>query len=1315
MKAASLNHVYRVVWSHIQNAWTVVSETAKSSGKKSSVINASAISASAKALPLKLTSSTKIKLTLAAALSTLAMSNSAFALPTGAENIYGSFDSVTNGSTMTINQHTGKSIVNWQTFNIASGEAVNLLQPAGGVALYRVVGNNVSEIYGQLTASGQLFLINPNGILFGETAQVSVGSIVASSLDIKNDDFLNGRYHFTAADNAGSVINKGAIKADDEGYIVMLGKTVVNEGTLVANNGSVVLAAAKEAILDFYGNGLVKARLTGEAVDALVKNSGLIQANGGFVQLATSARSAAINVSGIIEANQLVERDGVIRLEGGDNAKVQVSGQLIAKGEGTTGGTIEVTGEQVALMKGALLDASGDTGGGTVLVGGDYQGKNGAVYNARTTYIAEGATIKADALLQGDGGKVIVWADDLTRYYGSISAQGGTNSGNGGFVEVSGKQNLAFIGKVNVGAENGLGGKVLLDPENIVLDSSTQASPTDNANGTPDVAFADNAGFTTTIQVSDVVGFSELFLQANNNIDVNSALHMTNLSGSVRLEAGNDINVNAGITSGYFGTVNLKADADNSGSGNLNIGASIIGYGGINLSAVDIKQTAGALITSGNPIVGHAGNVVINATGNIALGAINANGTTIGVNSGANGGSVQISTSNGSVSLGNISTTGSASGNSAGGGGEGGSISITAKNDVTTGNITTSSGNAGTSSTVSALSGEVDITSTVSNIKTGSISTRGGLNNLGANVTLSAGDKVETGVILTMAGSANVDNDGKSAGAINVSAVNSINVGTINASGANGNGVNKSGGNAGKVDLQSTNGDVVTNAITNIAGVATGSGVNGQVSDVVAQSGNDIVVNGNINAGSVLMSATNDIAVNGNIGTKNSNSITLTADADNSAQGNLNVTGFLRTETGAINLNGVNVIGSNLIKTAGGNVVINATNLVQLVTGIETYKSGLNSTAVNGGDVTIQAGEVTVGNISTFGSSANPDINAGHGGNVSITSSLGNIVTGEILTGGGLASGTGNGGNAGNLDINAKANLDLGLINTSAGTATGTGNQGTGGKVLAQAGADLNLNGNIQTTSQAADAVQLVAGANFKNNVDATITTGAGGQWTIYSSDPTNDVKGANLLASYDYKQYGTTFGGSLLGTGNGFVHQVSPTITAGLSGTATKPFDGNNVVTDTSGLTLALSGLIDGDRIKNSPVVIAGATFDTPAIGAGKPIAATYVVSFETQEGKAIFNPLAGTVDGYTINNTSTATGSITEIPSPRDDAGLGGLIGNNPALNIMSIVSLNPAAGDEEDPDAVACPVNQDSFGSTPILNSGVKLPNGVTSNCI
>jgi hypothetical protein len=802
---------------------------------------------------------------------------------------------------------------------------------------------------------------------------------------------------------------------------------------------------------------------------------------------------------------------------------------LIAQGQGTTGGTIEVTGEQVALMNSALLDASGDTGGGKVLVGGDYQGKNDAVYNARTTYVSSGATIKADAIKEGDGGKVVVWADDLTRYYGSISAQGGAASGNGGFVEVSGKQDLAFIGNVNVAAANGLGGSVLLDPETINLISGGSA-PADNASGTPDVAFADNAGGTTNINVAGITGFSELFLQATKDINVNAAVTM-NVDGNIRLEANNDINVNAALTTSGKGSINLKADADTDGVGNLAIGANITGPGGVILSAATLTHTAGNISASADDKgLGNSGSIKITVAGLADLGSANitANGRTApSASNGFNGGSVVIQA--GSLNMtGSINTSGSASGTPGNGettpttlptippippktlpigtGGTGGKVDITTTGNATVGNITTGAGNAGRNSIVSVASGEVSVKSTTGNVSVGNVTTKGGFNSVGNKVTLSAaGGTVTAGNIDTSAGTGRSNTDGKSAGAVNITANTSITTQSIVASGADGNGTNKSGGAAGAVTLKTTTGDV-----------------------------------------------------------------------------------------------------------------------------------------------------------------------------------------------------------------------NFGAITALGGAKTGTGTAGNGAKILVQAGQDAHMNGNILSGSNAADAVQVVAGRNFINSTNSSITTGATGRWTVYSNDPTGDVKGSNLLATYDYKQYGTAFGGALLGTGNGFVHQVTPTVTATLSGTSTKVFDGTNTVTDLSGLNLTTGGVLDNDVVTFSPGALTSASFDTAAVGAGKAITtgATTITSAVTNEGKVIYNAYT------TVTNNSTATGSITAVPvtppvaafaSPRDNAGLGGLIPNNPVLNTMFIVSLNPAAGDEDDLDAVACPTNEDHLGSTPILSSGVKLPDGVNSNCI
>ena len=1152
MKAASLNHVYRLIWSKIQHAWVAVAETARSQGKSSvnGHVSDASVSGSRFIRGMSFTTDTKWRFVIASAFAAAMLPQVASAFDNPIHSVpVGDITVIKHSDTYTENiHHSTINVVNYYEFNVLAGQRLDVNMVNGGSSLYRVVGNNASQILGTLNSNGSLFLVNQNGILFGNGAEVNVGNIVASSMDISNDDFVKGNYRFVAGSVLGAVENRGVIKSQNEGYIVLLGNTVNNSGTLVANNGSVVLGSAQEATLDFFGNGLVKAKLSGDALEATVKNSGFIQADGGLVQLATNARAAAINISGIVEANQLVERDGVIRLEGGDNAKVQVSGKLLAKGEQTTGGTIEVTGEQVALLDGALLDASGDTGGGKVLVGGDYQGKNAAVYNSRTAYIASGATIKADATQEGDGGKVIVWADDLTRYYGNISAQGGSVSGNGGFVEVSGKENLDFHGKVNVAAANGLGGTLLLDPTNIVL-SSTGSTLADNPDGDgfPDIEFND-PGTTTTVNIADVSGFSELFLQANNDITISDPLSMTNpmgnirfeakndihatgkgeggfVAGSVMMKANNDIHVNAEIKSGFIGSVRLIADADNFDGGNIAIGANISGGSGIFnagegvfLSAATISHTAGNISSTADVASGIGGSITIKTTGAANLGSANIisqGQAVVGAVAGGNAGGAVFIDANSLTMSGKIDASGSVSTDASESGGQGGKVTINTVNNASVGDIVTTSGAAGTgSSGPSALSSPVSIVSANGSIRTGDINSNGGANNIGADVTLIAATSVTTGDINTSAGLANSDTDGKSAGAVSITAGTNIKVGEITAKGANGNGTNKAGGNAGVVTLKATAGDI-----------------------------------------------------------------------------------------------------------------------------------------------------------------------------------------------------------------------DMGAIDNRIGTPTGNGKAGLTATILAQAGQDIIVNGDIKNSHAGTDAVQLVAGGVFDNTKDIDITTP--GKWTIYSDHPVASLEGTTLKSTtrYDYVQYGSVFGDALQynvqnpgNPGNGFVYKIVPTIVADLSGTSTKVFDGNNIVTDLSGLIVSPSITYNGtplsDKVTLSPLV--GATFNDSAVGTGKPITSSFtLVDLKTAEDKPVFLLGGQSVTTLSVATNSTATGSITPAPlgfaSPRDDAGLGGLIPNNPVLNTMFIVSLNPAAGDEEDLDAVACPLNEDSLGSTPILNSGVKLPDGVSSNCI
>ena len=245
------------------------------------------------------------------------------------------------------------------TFNQPSSQAI---------ALNRILGQDPSTILGNLSANGQVFLLNPNGVLFGAGAQVDVGGIVASTLSLSNDDFLAGRYTFAGEPSGAGVVNRGTIEAAQGGYVAFIAPSVANEGVIRANGGTVALGAGAQVTLSLAGDQLVGFSVDKAALGALAENRQLIQADGGTVILSARAKdallSSVVNNDGVIEARSVSNRDGVIRLEGGDSGVVAVAGTLDASGldAGETGGRITVSGDKVALLDGARLDASGRVG-----------------------------------------------------------------------------------------------------------------------------------------------------------------------------------------------------------------------------------------------------------------------------------------------------------------------------------------------------------------------------------------------------------------------------------------------------------------------------------------------------------------------------------------------------------------------------------------------------------------------------------------------------------------------------------------------------------------------------------------------------------------------------------------------------------------------------------------------------------------------------------------------------------------------------------------------------------------------------------------
>lgn len=268
----------------------------------------------------------------------------AYALPEGGQVAAGQAAITTAGSTMTIAQQTAQAIINWQNFGIGSGEAVHINQPnSQAMLLNRVVGSNPSEIFGQLTANGQVILVNPNGVFFRPGSSVDVGGLTASTLNIANEDFLKGQLRF-AGDSQNPVINAGNITAQN-GYVNLLAKEVVNEGIIAAQTGSVNLAAGSGMSLDYNGDGKMTVAVTDGAYQSAVANKKLIQADGGLVVMTASGKDAlmdsAVNNSGMIQANTLGEATGQISLTG-DN--IATTGTISADGGSNGhGGTLNIT------------------------------------------------------------------------------------------------------------------------------------------------------------------------------------------------------------------------------------------------------------------------------------------------------------------------------------------------------------------------------------------------------------------------------------------------------------------------------------------------------------------------------------------------------------------------------------------------------------------------------------------------------------------------------------------------------------------------------------------------------------------------------------------------------------------------------------------------------------------------------------------------------------------------------------------------------------------------------------------------------------
>ncbi len=513
----------------------------------------------------------------------LAQSGAAIAttqLPTGGKVVGGQATLQSNGNTLNVNQTTSRGVVEWNSFNVGSQANVNFNQPsANAVTLSRVMDMNASQILGRISATGQVFISNPNGVIFGSTAQVDVGGLVATTQNISNADFMNGKATFEGNGQAGSVINQGTLQAALGGYIALLAPQVRNEGVIVAREGTVALSAGDKTSLEFSGAKLVSVIIDRPVIDALVENKQLIRAEGGFVVMSARSANALMNSvikqTGTIEAPSLVHRGGRILLEGGERGVVSAGGVLNVSGTqaGTTGGRIVVTGDKVAVTENALLDATGQTGGGQINIGGGWQGQDPTIRQANATRVEAGARLDASAIQSGNGGEVVVWSDiqkagGMTHVAGDLKARGGATQGDGGRIETSGHWLSTQGATGDANAPNGTAGQWLFDPYNVTITSTaTQNNAASSGTWTPsgstseikntDITALLNAGTSVTVTTgstgsdagnitvdaaitqSATAPATRLTLTANQDIAINSAITMSKSGSKLELNAGN--------------------------------------------------------------------------------------------------------------------------------------------------------------------------------------------------------------------------------------------------------------------------------------------------------------------------------------------------------------------------------------------------------------------------------------------------------------------------------------------------------------------------------------------------------------------------------------------------------------------------------------------------------------------------------------------------------------------------------------------------------------------------------------------------------
>jgi len=1161
-------------------------------------------------------------------------------LPTGFSPIAGGVSVATpNAATMNITQTTARAIAQWNTFSIGADATLNVAQPStSSVLLNRLVGGApASVIAGKMNANGHVYLINPAGVTFSKGSSVSVGGLVASTLNMSTSDeaFMGGANRLEFARPSGafeSVENDGSITVGNGGTAALIGSLVANRGTIVANGGTAAMASGETVTIDFAGDGLTTLRVT-PGLYSGVANSGTMQANGGRVALIATTgfevSNGVVNSRGVLRADSMASRNGEIILDSGLSPEgVRMTGGLVSAvgdGAGLTGGTIDISGRVIGLEPfvpplssvppppppgsddRGVIDASGSAGGGRIRL---YANAAAELGNTGAIAIGAGSILRANAAASGNGGDVRLLAERTLRAHGSISARGGSGGGNGGFIETSGGFAAPDDGqgggfsinglRVDASAPAGTAGTWIIDPFNV------------------DIVPGAAAGTLPTNP------FEPLAASTIQDGDINAAL---NGGTSVRITTGDpgagsptdgDIRMFNGVRINYStanGPLTFQLDAHRSVRGDNNVVIESSGAGGP-LNVVFNTDVNGGGAATGGGQVSYSGDIYTNGGNVVMNGAWSASGS---------GPSVSL---NGNVIDTRVGRTDA---------GAGGSVTINGNTSGPSGGGFTDAAVYISGVQIATSTGNVDITgigAETSGVRLNSRFTGTGLPNRRTDISTTSGNITVRGVGNFTGNSSEIPGHGV---VINDSALRSVS-GNIAVRGLRQADTDPGTGGDGVLLRTGTQIATTGSGSIEITGQAEGDGAGVRIGppapvpgvfppvlagvsvssaggNVVLRASNDgstdaLVIDGTVSAGNVVNLRPGGVAADGTAFDQVATPITLGGTAS---------TGFA-------------VSAAEFSRISAGNAIVAGSNAHAAdinVVGPLALASGLTLQNEGGGNITLQApitaprvGLVSAGNITQ---TAAAPITAGtllarsNGGSVLLDQAANNVSANTL-----------GGGAAGAFRYQDVDELRIGPVSVVGYDAAGNAPQVvSAGSMAADTVFVRTLSGDLQlgTAVTSTSGADLVAAARFQNVGGASL---GGAPWRVWADtwigETRGGVAGSGLLPNLYNCAYLGLCGVSVSPGDNHFIYAQRPTATV-VIGNAFRPAGLNNPL-----FTWSITGLILGDT------------------GAGFSGAVGTAANQSSPPGAYAINGSFTSAEGYLVNVVpgTLTVGGFPQIPKP-------------------------------------------------------------------